>query len=244
MSSGKDNNSDTVSNDDTTDTKKNEDKAKPKFNTKPVLNICAMCCKGPRSTFDKCVEVESSYHLDSELLKCSNCNQAFFCSQNCQKKAWNLHKISCKGIEGKIACIEMKSPSEMNQVYLDPNDPVFDQAALSPAINRCGIPLCLLPIRAGENNQWCTFLMIDPITGWAPNQYQSLGTVLLLRRDRMPVTKAHVYQLGDFINNILDCFGGNDDKNIHKTMMTREAFITFLVQNKKGYYRNALGVSW
>lgn len=138
----------------------------------------------------------------------------------------------------------MISPSEMKQVYLDPTDQVFDAAALSPAISRCGIPLCLLPIKAGENNQWCTFLMIDPISGWAPPQYQSLGKVLLLRRDRMPVTKAHVYQLGDFICNIVDHFGGNDDKNIHKTMMTREAFITFLVQHAEGYFNNSLGISW
>ena len=79
MSSGQEvpiNNNTTVSND---------DYAKPKNNIKPVLNICAMCCKGPKTTFDKCEDVMSNYHLDSELLKCSNCNQGFFCSHSCQK---------------------------------------------------------------------------------------------------------------------------------------------------------------
>ena len=57
----------------------NDDKAKPKSNIKPV-------------TFNMCEDVNSDYFLDSDLLKCSNCRQAYFCSIPCQKKAWNLHK--------------------------------------------------------------------------------------------------------------------------------------------------------
>jgi len=127
----------------------------------------------------------------------------------------------------------------MKQVYLDPNDPAFDQATLSPIMARCDIPLCLLPIKPGQNNLWCTYLMKDPVTGFAPMPWKDLGPVLLCRRDRMPITKAHCLQLGDFICNIVSSFGGDDDKNIHKTMMTREAFITFLVHST-----NPGGISW
>ena len=203
-----------------------------------------MCCKGPRASFYKCEDVNSDYFLDSDLLKCSKCCQAYFCSISCQKNAWNLHKISCKGNEGKIACIEMKSPTEMKQVFLDANDPAFDQATVSPIMARCDIPLCLLPIKPGQNNYWCTYLMKDPVSGFAPMPWKDLGSVLLCRRDRMPITKAHCLQLGDFICNIVSCFGGDDDKNLHKTMMTREAFITFLVQNTQGSFTSPLGVSW
>jgi predicted oxidoreductase len=49
---------------------KKDDKAKPKSNIKPVLNICAMCCKGPRASFYKCEDVNSDYFLDSDFLKC------------------------------------------------------------------------------------------------------------------------------------------------------------------------------
>jgi len=204
-----------------------------------------MCCKGPASSFDKCEYVDKALFLDSALQKCSNCCQAYFCSQNCQKSAWKLHKISCKNNEGKVACVEMKNSRDMKQVFLDPNDPVFDKATLSPVMARCDIPLCLLPVKSGENNQWCTFLMIDPIYGHPPWDWQSLGTVLLCRRDRMPITKAHVAQLGDFIGDVVDCFGGDDDRNIHKTKMTRQAFITFLVEHiTTKNYSNDLGVSW
>ena len=83
----------------------------------------------------------------------------------------------------------------MEQIFVDIDNPLFDQDTLSPTMSRCGIPLCLLLKIPGENNQWCTFLMIDPITGWAPPQWQTLGTVLLCCRDRMPITKAHIINL-------------------------------------------------
>ena len=83
--------------------------------------------------------------------------------------------------------------------------------------------------------------MIDPVSGLAPYPWMDLGTVLLVRKDRMPVIPEHIYQLGDFISFILDEFGGDDDGNIHKKSMTKEAFLEFL---QKYLGNNAPGVAW
>ena len=136
-------------------------------------------------------------------------------------------------------------PGSWQQVFLDPDDPRFSKATPSPIMNLIGIPLGILPLdKSGGNNAWCTLLLMDPLTGFAPLQFQSIGNALLCRKDRMPITPEHVCQLGDFINLIVDQFGGDDDQNIHKKMATKEFFIQFLTQHVEGYYYNKLGVSW
>lgn len=212
---------------------------------KPVFHICATCCKGPASSFNNMnipgrPNCFKDLFLQAPLQKCSNCNQGYFCSQICQQKGWDLHKVSCKGKQGKVACLVTKSGYAMEQVWLDPNDPIFDKATISPAMALCDIPLCLIELEKGENNQWCTFLMIDPISGYAPPQWSMLGTVLICRKDRMPITATHFCHLGDFMSHILDQFGGTNDKEIHKTMMTKGAFMKYiLAQGAK-----SVGISW
>jgi hypothetical protein len=211
---------------------------------KEMLHICASCCKGPAQP-----GLRQKYTLSAgeKLSKCSACKSIYFCSKECQKSAWKLHKNACNAFakDHKIACVLMTNPSNCKEVYLDASDPRFDQAVPSPVLNKCGIPLALLPVRPGENNQWCTFLLIDPSTGFAPMQYQSLGEVLLCRKDRMPITPIHVYQLGDFISGILDYYGGDDSPAaIAKRFMNREYFINFLTEHKDGNYFNPLGAAW
>lgn len=50
-------------------------------------------------------------------------------------------------------------------------------------------------LEKGENNQWCTFLMIDPISGYAPPPWSMLGTVLICRKDRMPITASRGFHV-------------------------------------------------
>lgn len=140
----------------------------------------------------------------------------------------------------------MTNPGNCKQVFLSPDNPYFDNSTLSPPMARCDIPLCLRQLVAGTNNQWCTFLMIDPISGLAPYPWSDCGEVLLCRRDRMPLTPEHIYQLGDFICNIIHRFGSPDDDSIHQTHMTRSAFLEFLQNNlpSRGTYGNALGAAW
>lgn len=210
---------------------------------KPVYTICALCCKGPKQ-----IGLEKLLEIDDKALKtCSACHSAYFCSRTCQAAAWKLHKKTCTAFknEGLISCVIMTSPMDCKQVFLKADDPVFDSSTPSPAMWKCDIPLCLQQIEPGFNNQWCTYLMIEPVSGMAPYPWCDLGKVLLCRRDRMPITPEHVHQLGDFICDIVNSFGGEDDSNIHKYRMTKEAFLSFLQEHLLEDCRfNAMGISW
>ena len=34
----------------------------------------------------------------SSMLKCSSCNCTYYCSRECQKRAWKYHKYACKNL--------------------------------------------------------------------------------------------------------------------------------------------------
>lgn len=129
---------------------------------------------------------------------------------------------------------------EMETKYLKPNDPQFELASASKVMHLIGIPLCLLEIKKGENNQWCTFFMADPYTGLAPRPWTSLGTVLILRRDRVPITEEQVALLGDYFCDLMDQFGDEDNENVHKRSMTKLGFTEFLACG----HLNGMGLGW
>ena len=56
---------------------------RPSFNdTKTTLKkVCEMC-----------------HTNGSSMLKCSDCNCTYYCSRECQKKAWKYHKSACKNL--------------------------------------------------------------------------------------------------------------------------------------------------
>lgn len=138
----------------------------------------------------------------------------------------------------------MSHPTNCQQIFLDPDDPSFAAATPSRIMHLAGIPLAILPLEAGENNQLSTYLLINPVSGLAPMQFQSLGEVLICRLDRMPITPVHVHQLGDYIFGIIEQFGNEDDENVHKKFATKASFVRFLTAHVQGGYFNPLGVSW
>ena len=157
-----------------------------------------------------------------------------------------MHKKLCtkRKNEGLVACVLMTDPLDCTQVFLKPDDPIFDECSPSKVMKLCGIPLSLKQMKAGSDNQWCTYLMIDPISGFAPYPWSDCGQIFLCRQDRMPVTPEHIYQLGDFISNIISEFGGDNDEHIHKRSMTKKSFLKFLQHHLDGSYFNSLGIGW
>ncbi|KAJ7044717.1 hypothetical protein C8F04DRAFT_1249973 [Mycena alexandri] len=54
----------------------------------PMLQFCA-------GTNDRCYECNNSGPADTKLRTCSRCRVARYCSPECQRKNWKLHKLSC-----------------------------------------------------------------------------------------------------------------------------------------------------
>ncbi|KAL6062921.1 N-lysine methyltransferase smyd2 [Balamuthia mandrillaris] len=53
-----------------------------------TANSCSFCCASPPA---------------QRLLRCGRCKQAWYCDQECQKKAWPAHKASCKPPDSPVA---------------------------------------------------------------------------------------------------------------------------------------------
>ncbi|KAI0062313.1 hypothetical protein BV25DRAFT_1991611 [Artomyces pyxidatus] len=49
----------------------------------------------------------------ANLKRCSGCNQAFYCSPQCQKRVWHMHKIICKRTTDALAAL----PNELLEAY-------------------------------------------------------------------------------------------------------------------------------
>ena len=63
----------------------------------------------------------------SQLLRCSSCKFARYCSRECQKKAWPTHKKECMAIKVRIN----QSLSTLHQ-----NDIILEQMVISDLANR------------------------------------------------------------------------------------------------------------
>jgi tetratricopeptide (TPR) repeat protein len=94
---------------------------------------------------------------------------------------------------------------------------VFSRAEDSRVMHMCGVPLALLRAREGLqalprsgefDNQPATYFMMDPTSGYAPDDWQwNVGEVTLFRRDGVPFTSTHFWVLWDFFNCITDDYG-------------------------------------
>ena len=105
---------------------------------------------------------------------------------------------------------------------------------ISPVSQKIGFPIQVFlerPDRHAEanpdyDNQALTYMMIDPVSGFAPPRYQSsVGNATLLRVDGKPLLKLHVEALWMFCSRVLDVFG--DDPRKAQQMITKERFRTF-----------------
>lgn len=209
-----------------------------KYNSKckAVFEMCATCCKGPNSEDAKAM---------SKLFICNDCHSAYFCSRECQQRAWELHKAPCKALKqkGLIACVSMNSTTDCLQVFLDPLDPVFVKSLPSPMMVTCGIPLQMTAIEPGTENHWCSYLMADPTTGVIPDPWKKLGTVVISRTDRMPITVHHMYLLVDFSFSIGKTVNDSDHAAVRASMLSAMGFQRFLTAHV-GRLPEYQGISW
>ena len=100
-----------------------------------LIKICAVCCKREQGTPD--VPVRPEFISSNPLMRCSKCKSAFYCSQDCQRRAWETHKKPCTELatKGLIACVLLHSGKGLyEQVYLSADDPRFDAAFASPVM--------------------------------------------------------------------------------------------------------------
>jgi hypothetical protein len=101
---------------------------------------------------------------------------------------------------------------------IESNHPIFDNELLEvPAL--MGIPLVIHRVgtqsanRADLDNRIATFLDIAYDTGFSPPEWQSrVRSCLIARKDKKPLSSAHMEAVWMYIDRVLDIFGDSGPK--------------------------------
>jgi hypothetical protein len=191
------------------------------------------------STTTSCSACGRQPDAAKSLLRCGSCKIAGYCSPACQKVDWKRgHKKRRKILPLKAKAVKtaaehtgdtvagVRLPCQMDarksgswhNINIESNHPIFDNELLEvPAL--MGIPLVIHRVgtqsanRADLDNRIATFFNIPYDTGFAPPEWQShVGTCLIARKDKKPLSSEHMEAVYMYIDRLLDIFGDDGPK--------------------------------
>ncbi|KAJ7754492.1 hypothetical protein B0H16DRAFT_1542561 [Mycena metata] len=193
----------------------------------------------------KCAKTDD----EQSFKRCSKCQIATYCSQDCQKADWKSHKTLCSSPapEGIVRGIVIPCDSEIrrygifDEVDLDATHPIHTQGIVCPVSAKVGLPIVIyrhlredplsMSREPGLDNQKATFLMIDPESGFAPPEWQAcVGSVTVMRKDGKPLTRESIETIWMYHDHLLDLFG--DDRSTPRRTMTKEGFTQYCARYK------------
>jgi hypothetical protein len=156
--------------------------------------------------------------------------------QRMSKEALARHKIECKKTRGSkstpsnstdttqplrdIPCVKIfgfdSGGGRYEDVTIPSTDSIFSNSPL-PVTVKFGYPLVMKRLYDGrDDNQHATWLAINPISGFAPPEWQnSIGSVIVANADRTPLSLKTLAAITDYISDILDQFG-EDRPNVKR----------------------------
>ncbi|KAH7323529.1 hypothetical protein BKA65DRAFT_435441 [Rhexocercosporidium sp. MPI-PUGE-AT-0058] len=175
--------------------------------------------------------------------KCNACKCTYYCSPECQKIDWPLHKTRCKFLQNypptsgpnTISCVKMHSlHNRYEAAEISSEHAVFKTKPL-PVTAKFGYPLVMfrevegLQRDMGTDNQHATWLNIDPNTGFAPPNWQGgIGTVVVAAADGKPLSVPILSAITDYVSDILDAFG---DGGVPTAKYSRARLDKFIAQH-------------
>lgn len=131
--------------------------------------------------------------------------------------------------------------SAYEDIHLPSSHPVFENDPV-PISLKIGYPLVIeriepykyLPRNPETDNQHATWLMIDPVTGFAPGTWRGgIGSVYVASPDQKPLTQAILAAIVDYVSDILDAFGGvNPGPNV-QSHYDKARLEQYLVQHQE-----------
>ncbi|KAJ7233901.1 ectomycorrhiza-upregulated zf-MYND domain-containing protein [Mycena rebaudengoi] len=158
----------------------------------------------------------------SEKLKtCSKCRTIWYCSEECQKGHWVVHKPMCKpyspdevwGIKlGTNSEVKASEERRFQHALLKSDHPIFSWSEECPLTALCGVPLLIFSegVSRGtkvDDNQTAVYLRIETDNCFAPPRWQThaAGTCFVMRKDKKPLTRETIETIWAFHSKILSC---------------------------------------
>ncbi|KAI0790987.1 hypothetical protein C8Q75DRAFT_758806 [Abortiporus biennis] len=187
-----------------------------------------MLVNRPTVSTDTCTFCEKD---TANLRRCSRCFIALYCDERCQREGWRTHKSICRPPTGAIPALPpteavqgvrllggYNGPFRPEVVMVNPDHPVWKTGTVSLVSQLIGVPLLIhremkeLPLGwpndENKDNQSVTYLMIEPVRGFAPHRWQkNIGPVTVVRADQQPLTKVALEMIWMFCDSILEDFG-------------------------------------
>ena len=198
---------------------------------------------------------------EAAFLRCSGCRTEYYCSTQCQRKAWKRgHKQQCsimKLANSALATAAMhtgetvvavrlacnKESGGFWNVSVPANHTMFDSPLLEvPAI--MGIPLVIHRVGTQSNNRAdldcriATFLNVKYEDGFAPREWQShVGTCIVARKDKKPLSAEHLEAVWMYIDRLMDIFGEEGPEKAQKEI-SRDSFEEWFEDYKNNEVEN------
>ncbi|KAJ6617068.1 ectomycorrhiza-upregulated zf-MYND domain-containing protein [Mycena sp. CBHHK59/15] len=160
------------------------------------------------------------YSLSEKLKTCSKCKTIWYCSEECQKVHWKVHKPMCRpyspnevwGIKlGTNKEVVASQERRFQHTLLKSDHPIFRYSEECPVTALCGIPLLIFSEGLANNqiphdeNQTAVYLRIGVDDCLAPLKWQMLGagTCFVMRKDRKPLTRETIETIWAFHSKII-----------------------------------------
>jgi len=222
--------------------------------TKPRIRL-HLVSSTMASTTSSCSYCGNPPEPETALQRCGGCKFESYCSTECQRRDWlSGHKQQCKLISlqkkaeataagctsDTVKGVRLTCTKESGgfwEVDIPSNHSMFDGPLLEvPAI--LGVPLVIHRVGTQSNNradldcQIATFLNITYRDGMAPPEWQShVGSCLVARKDKKPLSSQHLEAVWMYIDRILDYFGEEGPREAQK-LITRKDFEKWLENYK------------
>lgn len=156
------------------------------------------------------IDNSKPHDKDNVRITCYSCNCSFhpqyiYCPTKCHAKRPSKSTITAYKFNDfrRLTPVQYEKDKAIGKVYR------------SKVMHLCGIPIMMDWLNDNKSdNQFATYLLVEPQTGYAPlNFQQKVGTVILFRQDGVPLTKDIVEMIWNFLASLL-CYSVVSEENI------------------------------
>jgi hypothetical protein len=166
--------------------------------------------------------------------RCGACRKVYYCSETCQKNDWKSHKPNCLNEEKTIqACLVDGDQVIEQQIAIKGNE-LTDRTIwhICRVPTMLGVPLVVKRLGPSTNIQdreIAVFMMVDPVTGFAPLPWQSgahqkLGRLLFAFADGRPLSFNMVWSVYSYIYDLMDLYSDGKEDYVQRNKLNPSAF--------------------